>query len=209
MFGGAQAASADTINITSGALQFGTYSGTLSIAGDRGFTMQVGMDVTGGIYEPWETCTVPVCGPGFTIPLDAYWSGNDLPGTATLDGKAYPNLGSVSVTQGAVVQFSGLATAPALELGAAASVTAPFTFKGLFIQPLDADPLSSVVYHDLVGAGTATLRLEKGYEGTSWRVVASRYEFQPLPTPEPATLVLVGSGLALALARRRVKGSRR
>lgn len=203
------AARADTILINSGALDFGYSSGVLTISGDHGFWMQAGMGVTGGIYGPWQKCSDPVCGSGVTIPLDAYWSGNDLPGTAVLDGKTYPRLGSLSLPQSAVVQFFGEATAPALEVGSSASVTAPFTFHGLFIQPTDATPYSSVVYHDLIGAGTATLWLEKGYQGTSWRVMSSRYEFAPLPTPEPATLVLVGSGLVIAFARRRLKNWRR
>jgi hypothetical protein len=207
--GAARAARADTININSGALDFGYSSGVLTVSGDRGFWMQVGMGITGGIYGPWEKCSDPVCGSGATIPLFAYWSGNDLPGVATFEGKTYPKLGSADVSQSAWVKFFGTAIAPSLDVGSTATVTAPFTFQGLFIQPVDEGPYSLTVNHDLVGAGTATLWLEKGYEGTSWRVMASRYEFAPLPTPEPATLVLVGSGLALAFARRRVRSSRR
>lgn len=205
--GTARAARADTIHINSGALDFGYSSGTMTVSGDHGFWMQVGMGVTGGIYGPWEKCSDPVCGSGATIPLYAYWLGNDLPGTAVLEGQTFPHLGSASVTQGAAVQFFGQAVAPSLEVGSSATVSAPFTFQGLLIRPTDAGPYSAVVVDDLVGAGTATLWLEKGYEGTSWRVMSSRYEF--VPTPEPATFVLVGSGLALAFARRRLRSSRR
>ncbi len=199
--GAARAADADTIHIDSGALNFGYSSGTLSIAGDRGFSMTGYVDIVGGIYGPWEKCSDPVCGSGVAIPLFAYWSGNDLPGVATFEGKTYPKLGSADVAQGAWVKFFGTAIAPSLDAGSTATVTAPFTFQGLFTQPVGSDPYSLTVNHDLVGSGTATLWLEKGYDGTSWRVTASRYDF--VPTPEPATLVLVGSGLALAFARRR------
>ncbi len=205
--GAAEVASADTIHITSGALQFGVTFGTLEIAGDRGFTMFSSVDVTGGIYSPWEVCSVPVCAPGTPIPLFAAWSGNDLPGVATLDGNVYPRLGSLSEVQGGAVQFFGQATAPPLGASSSAVVTAPFTFTGFFVQPTGAGFES--VRHDLVGSGTTTLWLEKNFEGTTWRAVASRYQFDQLATPEPATLVLVGSGLALAFARRRLRSSRR
>jgi hypothetical protein len=208
-FGAAAPTAADTITITSGALQFGAVSGRLSIAGDRGFTMQASMDITGGIYDPWAVCSDPVCGPGFAIPLFAYWSGNDLPGTATIDGKTYPRLGSLSESQTASVKFFGQATAPALEAGLSASVTAPFTFEGFFLQPIGPTLDSETVRHDVVGGGLATLWLEKSSEGSTWRVVGSRYQFEPLATPEPATFVLVGSGLVIAFARRRFRGWRR
>ncbi len=203
----AEVASADTIQIASGALRFGVTFGTLEIAGDHGFTMFSAVDVAGGIYAPWEVCSSPVCGPGAAIPLFAAWSGNDLPGVATLDGNVYPRLGSLSEVQGAAVQFFGQATAPPLGASSSAVVTAPFTFTGFFMQPTGIGFESA--RHDLVGSGTTTLWLEKNFEGTTWRAVASRYEFEPLATPEPATVVLLGSGLALAFARRRLKSSRR
>jgi hypothetical protein len=202
----AASARADTIHVTSGALQFGSTFGQLSIAGDRGFTLQAGVDITGGIYSPWEACSVPACVPGAVIPLFAYWVGNDLPGVATLDGKTYPRLGSLIEIQSAIAQFNGQAVAPPLGAGSSAVVSAPFTFLGLFLQPTDG---FEVLQHELVGSGTATLWLEKNFDGTSWRAVGSVYQFEPTATPEPATLALVGSGLALALAWRRFKGSPR
>ena len=188
----------------------GFASGAISVAGDRGFTLLAYTSVVGGVYGPFEFCSAsPQCGPGSTIPLDSFWSGNDLPGIATLDGNVYPSLGSFSVNQSALVEFRGSAVAPSLGVGDSAVVSAPFTFTGLFTQPLGPGLNSGTVRHDLVGSGTATLWLAKDFDGTHWQARASRYQFEPLATPEPGTLILVGSGFALAYARKRFKGWRR
>jgi hypothetical protein len=200
-------AGADTIHITSGALQMGTTSGRLSITGDRGFLLIAGVDASGGVYAPWEACSVPECGGGSVIPLAASWSGNDLPGVAALDGSVYPQLGSLSGEQSASVQFVGQAVAPLTGVAPSVVISAPFTFAGLFIEPVGSS--GGAVWHDLVGAGTATLWLEQNLDGTTWRAAAATYQFDPVATPEPGTLLLLASGLGLATVRGRIKDWRR
>ncbi|HVJ27682.1 MAG TPA: hypothetical protein VM493_09060, partial [Vicinamibacterales bacterium] len=81
----ARPSQAETIVITSGFLDW-VWPGNgprIQLAGE-GFTFS-GRGIN-GIFEPFETCGVPECVPGTTVDLLAFWSGLDLPGTATYNG---------------------------------------------------------------------------------------------------------------------------
>lgn len=82
-------AGADPIRITAGTLEVTSPTGTLTLAGDRGFTLQAEVATVAGVFAP------PV----------AHWSGNDLAGWVTLDGTGF-RIGDVDPPS-ASVRFVG------------------------------------------------------------------------------------------------------
>src|SRR5207248_2753005 len=165
--------SADPISITGGSLDIAAFAGPIALAGDRGFTFSSWVDTVGGFFQPTEQCNGnPLqCTPGSTLGLAAVFGGNDLVGTATLDGAAYTHVGSVNSPASMTVNFSGAAVLP--PLSASATVTAPFLFSGTFFHPIG----DRLVSDALAGSGTATLMLtpNHGFPG-SWHVDRARYE---------------------------------
>jgi hypothetical protein len=192
LIGGAQVVRADPIQITGGSLQMNPTSGPLILIGDRGFTFQSGFDVVGNIFLPWEECNVsPLqCTPGKTLDLTARGSGNDLTGTATLDGVTYTDVGALGSPNSMSVAFQGTLVLPPIG-SADTTVTAPFSFSGQFLRSSETD--------DLVGGGTATLLFSPSvpFPG-SWHLDGARYDLAP--TPEPGSLLLMGSGLVTLTA---------
>jgi PEP-CTERM motif len=189
--------SADPINIISGSLVLNPFNGPITLVGDRGFTFESGVNVSGGFFLPWEQCdnlhSPEPCLPGSSLGLTATWLGNDVTGPATLDGVTYSAVGSLSSSSSMNVQFLGTAVLP--PLSSSATVTAPFTFEGSFFHPVDG----MTVNDPLTGSGFATLLFSPTANGT-WHLDSARYDFgNPSPTPEPASLLLMGSGI-LALA---------
>jgi hypothetical protein len=103
------------------------------------------------------------------------------------------------------VQFLGTVVLP--PLAASATVTAPFTFTGTFLHPVDG----GFTNDPLVGGGTATLNFFSASQSSGlWSLGGARYDLtgSPSPTPEPATLLLFGGGM-LALAGVVARRSRR
>jgi hypothetical protein len=199
VLGGAQVVAADPIQMTGGSLQMNPTFGPLVLIGDRGFTFASGFDVIQNLFLPWEECNGnPLgCVPGNTLNLTANGSGNDLVGTATLDGVTYPQVGGFNSQTSMIVSFQGSLVLPPIG-SADTDVTAPFSFSGSFVLPSETE--------DLVGAGTATLSFSPSvpFPG-SWQLDAARYDLSPIP--EPGTLLLLGSGLVTLTAWcRRRKG---
>ena len=213
MLAAAPHAAADPIHITSGFLDMNPIAGPLWLSGAQGFTFSSGVDIAGGTFLPVDNCNFdPLhCRPGDTLNLRASWSGNDVTGTATLDGATYVAVGSLSSFSSMVVQFNGTAVLPALQSGPTV-LTAPFLFSGTFFHPVPGAVNGFPATSDtLAGSGTTivTLAPSRGFPG-SWIVTHARYEFSTsdaAPTPEPGTLLLIGTGLvgAAAILRRRAR----
>jgi hypothetical protein len=193
-------ATADPINITGGSLDMNPSSGPLALSGNRGFTYLSHVDDIGGFFQLTDQCNGdPLhCTPGATLGLAAVFSGNDVTGTATLDGGTFESVGSLGSPSSLDAHFDGSIVLP--PLGASASVTAPFLFSGTFFHPIGTSPV--VVAEILRGHGMATLSLtpNRAFAG-SWHLDRAVYQFAHDPaaaTPEPGVLLLTGVGLVAA-----------
>ena len=195
---------AEPIRVTGGYLLMTGLSGTIELVGEQGFSLSSRVDVVGGIFNPWQQCSVPECTPGTLVDLKALWSGRDLTGSLSFQGETYP-LNSTMGGAGASVEFAGSFIAPAL--APSAVVTAPFllippspTRNGSgFTLPL---PIGGV--HTLFGGGTTTVNLSPygPLYPNAWHIDSVRYDFSATePVPEPGTILLVGLGMAGAVRR--------
>jgi hypothetical protein len=203
LLGSASLCRADPIVISAGFLEMTGETGSLELVGNRGFTLISNVDAFGGIFLPLGVCFLG-CPPGSMIPLKAFWNGGDLPGTATLDGRVFDDVGGGSddpPSPQAQVDFTGSVTMPPL-VGNTAAASAPFSFSGSFRYPDPNDPFLPLL-EELTGHGTATLFLRRSTEfPDQWAYTSARYEFeQTAPIPEPGTLFLLGGGLAAYGAR--------
>jgi hypothetical protein len=203
-------ACAEPISISHGYLDMNPRFGPLVLAGSRGFTFSSGVDTVGGLFLPIECNFDPLnCTPGSTLGLTAGWSGNDLSGTATLDGATYVHVGSLSSSSSLSVNFAGTAVLP--PLAASAVLTAPFLFSGTFFHTTAS---GAVVSEILSGRGLAMLSFTPNRAfPDSWHLDHARYQFaqsDAAPTPEPGPLFLIGAGLIglAAMVRRGGRKSR-
>jgi hypothetical protein len=163
--------------VTSGAMHFEDTVGGITLEGQSGFRMEAGVDVTGGVYDPWNQCLFPECQPGTEVSLFAHWIGLDLNGTVSLRGKTYV-LGQEG-EGGAFgsVEFDGSVILPEFTSSGTAEVSAPFLFSG---QVAPDNPSGLIEFEPISGSGIATLFLSIGYDGTSWSVDRATYEFHAL-----------------------------
>jgi hypothetical protein len=175
----------------------GLTSGSLLLQGD-GFLMNGGVTVGEGVFQPWLQCRLtPACVPGATLDLNARWSGSGLRSTtATVRGEDFKDVGGITSTTSATINFTAAAIAPVFT-GDTVSLTVPFVFQGEFIHFTAIDRL----LESLSGDGMVTLALQRNAGLGAWNYVAAKYDFQPIP--EPATLLLTGVGAATLWERRR------
>ena len=198
----ATSAFADPIRVTSGdltvTLRPGT-SGGFALSGEGGLSLTGHVSVFTGIFMPFQQCYVPECSPGTDVSLRAFWSGGDVSGAISFDGRTFP----LNEFDGASVglEFSGSFVAPPWSPSTAV-LTAPFQLVPVAPGTLGSSfsfPYPEPDFQVLAGSGIATITLSPS--GTAfpnrWSVDSVRYEFAAAdPVPEPATLLLVGVGIA-------------
>jgi hypothetical protein len=149
------------IVVQRGELDLPDTAGTLSLYGNRGFSLVGRVSTVGGNVPQ---CSFG-CAPGGSIPLLALWVGNDLPVTVTLEGATY-SLGGATGPFG-TVQFDGSAVAPPFTARGRATVKAPFTLTGEFVLDEGDGMLVRVPF---TGEGVATVWLSAIPGGSSWSV---------------------------------------
>ena len=193
-------AAADTIAITRGSLIFnGAFFDPLTIGGDRGFTFDA--TVGDGVVDFVPGCG-GFCDPGTTFSLGAFWIGNDLTGTATVDGRTFERVGDLSSDTSAQARFSGSMFVP-LPGGRSATMRSTFSFEGtLFVFHPEGVPEQ----FDLFGGGTAIGTFGRVEGQNEWSLDRLVFRFDGAdPVPEPATLLLVATVVGGTLARRYAK----
>ena len=196
------AVQAKPIRITGGSLIFPTgellQSGSLSVVGTQGFSMQGGVPTDQTNVDPVHECSM-ACAPGSTIPVGVDVLGSGFNGTATLDGKTYPDVNGQLSLNNVRLTLTGTADLPALE-AAPVTVHAPVTATGTFFLREVAPPLSVPID----GRAIFTMNLAPGPPGSGyWHLLNARYDFIATQTPEPATLLLVGGGVLAAIRARK------
>jgi PEP-CTERM motif-containing protein len=197
-------AAAETIrvNVTSGGAGYGfdeggNFFGSISIAGDFGFSLLI-PELVGAELSPFQDCCLS---PNRTTRFSLRWTGSDThnENVLTLLGTTYVNVGNlVTPTQIWLGFSSDPVTLPPLG-NASASVEAPFRFTGFFENVAETEVLQA----NLTGAGIGRLFLTPFPSG--WEPRSATFEFATTqaPVPEPSTLLLVGGALVTYSAKRR------
>jgi hypothetical protein len=169
---------ATAIVIDRGELDLSPSGGLLSLSGTRGFSLVGGVTRSGGVAEAFEACVASDCAPGALIPLAAAWSGTDLPGSVTLDGTTYTQVGSLATSMTADVQFSGTLIAPPLTSRGFQTVTTPFTLRGQFVH---AGSGGLLVAETFSGEGLARVSLASRSGTSGWSVGRVVYKLKHQP----------------------------
>jgi hypothetical protein len=163
------------IVINRGDFDLSSSGGRIAVSGTRGFSLTAAVTRSGGILEAFDSCFASNCDPGRTIPLEAAWSGTDLPATMTLDGKTYMQVGSLATATAAAVRFSGTVLAPPMTDRGSQTVTAPFSVRGQFVHE---DDNGQLVTETFTGEGVARVALINRESGTGWSVERVLYRFR-------------------------------
>jgi hypothetical protein len=165
-------ATAQVISIRSGTFTTdNSLGGRLDISGTQGFTLQAAM--TDGINEPFASCRLGICPPG-ELEIHVRSIGNDLPGTATLRGNTYADLGGLVSPNSADIMITGQIGIPPVG-NQPVTVTAPFDFAGLFFYAeSENDPPQEA---RLIGGGQVTFHLAPASGGTEWTATSAVFEF--------------------------------
>lgn len=165
---------ADPVHVTSGSLDLNPRNGAFAPTGDRGFTLNTVLSTGNGVYGPDRCNGDPRhCVPGATLSLLAFWSGDGVGGTATLDGVTYTDIGGFNSQNFMDLTFDGSLVLP--PIAPSATLTTRFTFADTFTHPGVDGPSTRDV---ITGGGTATVSMspDGGFPG-SWHVNRVLYSF--------------------------------
>lgn len=189
------------ITITSGSVEFDPHTGegsALRLFGTGGFSVTAFPQL--GATDPTDFLK-----PGHTSDVRGFWSGNDLPGTATYGGDTFTDLGGHNSANQLQVDFHSsdfIAPPP----GSTTTIFAPFTLNGTFLgAPGDGRFAIPTVEAALIGSGIGRLPMTYDAALGVWRPGIAHLDlsFPAAATPEPSTLLLFGAGVATAYASRR------
>jgi hypothetical protein len=152
--------------------------GPAFLAGPDGFTFRG--SITNAGSQALLQCTDPRCTGGTTVSLISNFSdANDTVGTATFRGTTYQSVGSVTSLNSISITTDGSVVLPPVE--DSGTVTAPFSFEGLFTYEA-ADHSQQRV--PLTGTGTAVLspsRMSASFSDR-WKIDSlTYYVASPLP----------------------------
>jgi len=180
-----------TIPITSGSVNFtspGTGEGSLlQLYGPDGFSLIA--DPQGGTTGPG--CCLP---PGTTRTLHAAWSGNDLVGTATYNGETYPEVGPLSSSNHASVNFiSSPFTLPNFDGTTLITITAPATFTGFLSGHPSGGVAPATLNPTLVGSGVGIVSFLWLPGINQWNSTFATFQLSSSSdaVPEPSSILLV------------------
>jgi hypothetical protein len=157
----------DSIKISQGSLTLASgHPGTLTLRGSHGFTFE-GRTLSG--VDPSLNCSgVNPCFPGQTVAFTGTWVGNDLPGTARLQGDTYTDVGGLNSPSSLRIDLTGSFVAPAQ--ATTTTIEVPFSVGGLFV-------VSGVASADLEGRGTVTFTLAWNTALSGWMITSSSFDF--------------------------------
>lgn len=159
------------VAIQHGILDLSHASGEIRLKGSRGFSLTATVTRSGGIVSAIDACFNSNCAPHTAIPLRAFWSGNDLRATVTLDGETYAKVGGLAGgSPAAFVEFSGSALAPLLTRRGMDQITATFDMEGAFSYTGGIVPFT--------GAGVVKLWLAHVEGSPGWSVERLVYRFK-------------------------------
>src|SRR5262245_42347689 len=176
-------ATRDEIRIIRGSLhQAADVTGTLSVDGTRGVTIDAALSSVFASIQWDSSCSLVGCLPGDVVTLGAsYGSLFFLPlfgsGQVAMQGRTYSLWSDAEAS--AVFSFDGEIVLPERTESNTAVLSAPFTFSGSLQVPNRNEPGTYEVL-DLSGAGIATVLLSRHlFNADRWIVSAVTYDFEP------------------------------